>query len=168
MIIVSDTSALGNLASVDHLWLLQTIYGTVLIPEVVAQELSNATSPAIQAVLALDWVETRAIVNLSMANALQQDQNLDPGESHAIVLALEQQADELLMDERRGRREAAKFGIPIIGVLGILLIAKQRQLIPQIRPVLVALIEQAAFRVSPALYRQILLQADEDPDFLPE
>ncbi|BAS55782.1 hypothetical protein NIES2135_49260 [Leptolyngbya boryana NIES-2135] len=161
MIIVSDTSAIGNLAIVNHLWLLQSIYGKVLIPDVVAQELSNASRPEIKAVLSLDWIETKAIVDLAMANTLQQDQNLDPGESYAIVLALEQQADELLMDERRGRQEAAKLGIPIIGILGILLIAKQRQLIPKVQPILDALIQQASFRVSSALYTQILLQAKE-------
>ncbi|GAP99627.1 DUF3368 domain-containing protein [Leptolyngbya sp. NIES-2104] len=161
MIIVSDTSAIGNLAIVNHLWLLQSIYGKVLIPDVVAQELSNASRPEIQAVLSLDWIETKAIVNLAMANTLQQDQKLDPGESHAIVLALEQQADELLIDERRGRQEAAKLGIPIIGILGVLLVAKQRQLIPQVQPILDALMQQAAFRVSSALYTQILLQARE-------
>ncbi|KAM3097771.1 DUF3368 domain-containing protein [Phormidesmis sp. 146-12] len=161
MIIVSDTSAIGNLAIVNHLWLLQSIYGKVLIPDVVAQELSNASRPEIQAVLLLEWIETKAIVNLAMANTLQQDQKLDPGESHAIVLALEQQADELLMDERRGRQEATKLGIPIIGILGVLLIAKQRQLIPQVQPILNALIQQASFRLSSALYAQILLQAKE-------
>ena len=161
MIIVSDTSALCNLAIVNHLWLLQTIYGKVLIPDIVAAELSNARDPIIQTVLSFDWIETRTISNLAMAKALQQEQNLDPGESHAIILALEQQADELLIDERRGRREAAKLGIPIIGVLGILLIAKQRQLIPQIRPILNALIQRSFFRVSSELYTQVLLQANE-------
>ncbi|GAP99268.1 DUF3368 domain-containing protein [Leptolyngbya sp. NIES-2104] len=161
MIIVSDTSAIGNLAIINYLWLLQSIYGKVLIPDVVAQELSNASRSEIQAVLSLDWIETKKIVNLAMANTLQQDQKLDPGKSCAIVLALEQQADELLMDERRGRQEAAKLGIPIIGILGVLLIAKQRQLIPQVQPILDALIQQASFRVSSALYAQILLQADE-------
>lgn len=161
MIIVSDTSAIGNLAIVNHLWLLQSIYGRVLIPDVVAQELSNASRPEIQAVLSLVWIETKAIVNLAMANTLQQDQKLDLGESHAIVLALEQQADELLIDERRGRQEAAKLGIPIIGILGVLLVAKQRQLIPQVQPILDALMQQASFRVSSALYTQILLQAKE-------
>jgi uncharacterized protein len=127
MIIVSDTSALCNLAIVDHLWLLHIIYSKVLIPDIVAQELSNATSPIIQATLSLDWIETRTINNLSMANRLQQDRNLDPGESHAIVLALEQQADELLIDERRGRQEATKLGIPIIGVLGILVLLQANE-----------------------------------------
>jgi uncharacterized protein len=164
MIIVSDTSALCNLAIVNHLWLLQTIYGRVLIPDIVAQELSNATSPIIQATLSFNWIETRAINNLSMAASLQQDCNLDPGESHAIVLALEQQANELLIDERRGRREAAKLGIPIMGVLGILLIAKQRQLIPQVRLILDALTEQAYFRVSSELYTQVLIQANESSE----
>jgi predicted nucleic acid-binding protein len=54
MIIVSDTSALGNLAIVDHLSLLQAIYNTVVIPDVVAQELSNATSPKSTLFLALN------------------------------------------------------------------------------------------------------------------
>ncbi len=125
MIIVSDASALGNLAIVDYLWLLQALYGTVIIPDVVVQELRNATSPKIQAILSLDWVQIHSVTDQSMTNALQQEYNLDPSESHAIVLALEQQADELLLDERQGRQAAAQLGIPIIGILGVLLVAKQ-------------------------------------------
>jgi uncharacterized protein len=162
MIIVSDTSALGNLAIVDQLGLLQTLYGSVIIPEIVAQELRSATSPSIRAVLSLEWIQIKSVANQALADALQQNNNLDPGESHAIVLALEQQADELLIDERRGRREAVKLGIPIIGILGVLLIAKQRGLILQVRPILNALIEQAGFRVGPLLYAQVLSQAGEE------
>jgi uncharacterized protein len=162
MIIVSDTSALGNLAIVDQLVLLQILYGTVIIPEIVAQELSRAKSPSIQAILSLEWIQIQSITNQAMADSLQQNNNLDQGESHAIVLALEQQADELLIDERRGRREATKLGIPVIGILGVLLIAKQRGLIPQVRPILNALVEQAGFRISSPLYSQVLSQAGEE------
>ena len=146
MIIVSDTSALANLALVDQLWLLQELYGNVVIPDVVAQELNNATSSKIQSILSLDWIEVKWVTNPTMANTIQQEQSLDPGESYAIVLALEQQADELLIDERRGRQVATRLGIPIIGLLGILLLAKQRQLIPSIKPILDVLIQQAGFR----------------------
>jgi predicted nucleic acid-binding protein len=162
MIIVSDTSALGNLAIVNQLTLLQALYNTVVIPDVVAQELSNATSPKICTIISLEWIQVQSITNQAMADALQQNSNLDPGESHAIVLALEQQADELLIDERRGRQEAMKLGIPIIGILGVLLLAKQRGLVPQVQPTMDALIEQAGFRVSSQLYAQVLSQANEE------
>jgi hypothetical protein len=42
MIVVSDTSALSNLAIAAHLWLLEAIYQTVIIPDVVASELAAA------------------------------------------------------------------------------------------------------------------------------
>jgi predicted nucleic acid-binding protein len=53
------------------------------------------------------------------------------------------------------------FGIPIIGILGILLVAKQRSLIPQVQPVMDALINQAGFRISPRLYQRILSLSQE-------
>jgi predicted nucleic acid-binding protein len=76
-------------------------------------------------------------------------------------LALELQADDLLIDERLGRQEALRLGIPIIGILGILLVAKQRSLIPQVQPVMDALINQAGFRISPRLYQRILTLSQE-------
>jgi hypothetical protein len=57
MIVVSDTSPLGNLAIVGQLTLLQTLYNTVVVPEMVAQELSNSTHLRIQAMLNLDWIQ---------------------------------------------------------------------------------------------------------------
>ena len=103
MIIVSDTSALFNLALVEHLWLLEAIYETVIIPAVVASELAAASNPAIAAILKLKWVQTRTLTQSQLANQLQQERGLDAGEANAIALALELQADDLLIDERLGR-----------------------------------------------------------------
>lgn len=71
-------------------------------------------------------------------------------------MAFELQADDLLIDERLGRQEALRLGLSIIGILGILLVAKQRSLIPQVRSVMDTLIKQAGFRVTPELYQHIL------------
>ncbi len=117
MIIVSDTSALSNLALVEHLWLLEAIYQNVIIPDVVASELAAASNPAIPAILQLNWVQTKSVTQPQLANQLQRERGLDAGEANAIALALEIQADDLLIDERLGRREAIRLGLSIIGIL---------------------------------------------------
>ncbi|MGF1519157.1 MAG: DUF3368 domain-containing protein [Nodosilinea sp.] len=161
MIVVSDTSALSNLALVNHLWLLEAIYQSVIIPDVVAAELTAANNPTISAIRQLGWIQTRSVTNSQLAEKLQQERGLDAGEANAIALALELQADDLLIDERLGRQEAVRLGLSILGILGVLLVAKQRSLIPQVQPVVDALINQAGFRVSPRLYRRVLTLAHE-------
>ena len=161
MIIVSDTSALSNLALVEHLWLLEAIYQNVIIPDVVASELAAASNPAIPAILQLDWVQTKSLTQSQLANQLQQERGLDAGEANAIALALEIRADDLLIDERLGRQEAVRLGLSIIGILGVLLIAKQRNLITQVKPVMDALVNKAGFRISPQLYQRVLTLSQE-------
>ena len=161
MIVVSDTSALSNLAIVDHLWLLEAIYQTVIIPVVVASELAAASNPTISAILKLGWIQTQSLSNSQLADQLQQERGLDAGEANAIALALEIQADDLLIDERLGRQEAVRLGLSIIGILGVLLVAKQKSLISQVQPVMDALINQAGFRVSPQLYQRVLALSQE-------
>jgi len=161
VIVVSDTSALSNLAIVDHLWLLEAIYQTVIIPDVVVSELAAASNPTISAILQLGWIQTQSLTNSQLADQLQQERGLDAGEANAIALALELQADDLLIDERLGRQESVRLGLSIIGILGILLVAKQRSLIPQVQPVMDALINQAGFRVSPQLYQRVLALSQE-------
>jgi predicted nucleic acid-binding protein len=161
MIVVSDTSALSNLAIADHLWLLEAIYQTVIIPDLVASELAAANNPTISAILQLGWIQIQSLGNPQLADQLQQERGLDAGEANAIALALELQADDLLIDERLGRQEAVRLGLSIIGILGILLVAKQRSLIPQVQPILDTLINEAGFRVSSQLYQRVLTLAQE-------
>ena len=163
MIVVSDTSPLSNLAIVGYLSLLQQIYNRVIIPQGVAEELINASDEEnlIAEVLSLDWIEVIPAKNLELISILRNNHNLDRGEAEAIALVIELEADELLIDERLGRREATRLGLPITGILGILLVAKQRKLIPTVQPVIDALIIQASFRVSSQLYAQVLKAANE-------
>ena len=118
MIVVSDTSALSNLAIVNYLWLLEAIYQNVMIPDVVATELAAASNSTISAILKLGWIQTQSLTNVKLADQLQQERGLDDGEANAIALAFELQADDLLIDERLGRQQAIRLGLPIIGILG--------------------------------------------------
>ncbi|WP_292749607.1 DUF3368 domain-containing protein [Nostoc sp. NMS4] len=87
--------------------------------------------------------------------------NLDQGEAEAIILAVELNANQLLIDERLGRQEANKLGLSLIGVLGMLLIAKKKGLISNVKSVMDDLITQTTFRVGDQLYYRILKEANE-------
>jgi hypothetical protein len=65
------------------------------------------------------------------------------------------------IDERRGRAEANSLGLRITGLLGILIEAKHQNLIVAVKPLMDALITTSEFRVSPALYNQILNMVNE-------
>lgn len=88
-------------------------------------------------------------------------ENLDPGESEAIVLAMELETDLLLMDEREGTTIARQMGLKATGLLGILIGAKKQGLLPAIRPVLLELRRDAGFWLSEKLERQVLESVGE-------
>ncbi|MEB3881833.1 DUF3368 domain-containing protein [Lyngbya sp. CCY1209] len=161
MIVVSDTSPINNLAAIDRLHLLHQLYETVLIPEAVYRELTDPDFPVAGAieVQTFEWIQTRAVGDRTLVKALSNE--LDIGEAEAIALAVEIQADQVLIDERRGRLIAAKFNLRYTGILGILVEAKGNGLIAEVKPLLNALIDEAGFWVAEPLYNSILREKDE-------
>jgi len=163
VIVISDTSAITNLAAIGHLQLLPQLYNQVTIPEAVYRELVDI-DPPVPGTLEVQtscWLEVRQVANRKVVERLQNEVRLDPGESEAIALALDLRAELLLIDERRGRAEANRLGLRITGLLGILIEAKQRNLIVAVKPLMDALIATSEFRVSLTLYTQILAMVDE-------
>ncbi|KJH72586.1 DUF3368 domain-containing protein [Aliterella atlantica] len=159
MIVISDTSAITNLAAIQHLHLLSQLYKQVIIPEAVYRELADIDPPVpgTLEIQAACWVSVKQITNRNVVERLQEQVSLDPGESEALALALELNADDLLLiDERRGRAEANRLGLRITGLLGILVEAKRKNLVAAVKPLMDALIATLEFRVSSALYQQIL------------
>jgi len=161
MILVTDASSLSSFVLIDCLWLLEAIYGTVVISEVSAGEIAAAKNARIQAVLSLNWVQVQAPTEMAIAEVMQQGQQLDQGDAHAIALAWQLKADELLINERLGRQVAQGLGLSVIGIFGIVIVAKKRALISSVRRLMDALVEQAGFRISNQLYQKILRFAGE-------
>ena len=82
---------------------------------------------------------------------------LDPGERHAILLAINEHADLLLMDERAGVRVAREHGLTVTGTLGILLQASERGLLDM--DAALRDLQATAFRCTPALIEEIRRRA---------
>jgi hypothetical protein len=161
MRVVSNTSPLINLANIGQIHLLQQLYGQVIIPSAVYDEIviAGVGQPGAMEVKTYDWFKVKQISNQQMVTLLQVD--VDIGEAEAIVLALELKPDLLLLDERKGRHVASNFGIKFTGILGILIEAKNNQLINAIKPIMDDLIKQVGFRVSSKLYQRVLQIANE-------
>jgi len=160
MIVVSDASAILNLAVIGQLDLVINLYGTVIVPQVVREEIQENLSADLDHELKRAiWLETRQVVDNARAISLELE--LDIGEAEAIALAIELKADLVLIDERKGRNVARRFGLKFVGLLGILLEAKGRGLIEELKPLMDALIGKAGFWISPKLYDQVLKLAGE-------
>jgi uncharacterized protein len=155
-------SIINNLAAIAHLHLLQQLFGTVIIPEAVYRELTDPNFPVAGAteVQTFDWIENRAVTNRSVVEALSNE--LDLGEAEAIALAIEIQADRILIDERRGRQVASRLNLQYTGILGILVEAKSQGSIVEVKPLLDALIHQAGFWVAEPLYNRVLQLVNEN------
>jgi len=159
--IVSNTSPISNLAKVRQLDLIQQLYGVILIPNAVYEELldERAGETVITAVQSATWLEIHSVKNQALVNELRDRVNV--GEAEAIALAVEVEATRLLIDERLGRQAATDLGLKITGVLGILLLAKRQKIIMAVKPIMHDLTAQANFRISSQLYAEVLNAAGE-------
>lgn len=160
MIVVSDTTPLSELAKAGQLNLLREVFGRVIIPEEVYREVTAGVHPGAIAVPQATWIEVRSVSDPQKVYEIQVTRKLHLGECAAMILAEDLDADFLLIDDLSARIEAISRKLPVIGTIGILLLAKQRGLIPNVKEVLDALIAGGK-RVSQKLYQQALTSAGE-------
>ncbi|MCW5550968.1 MAG: DUF3368 domain-containing protein [Verrucomicrobiae bacterium] len=135
MIVVSDTSPLTALLTAGEAALLPRLFQEVIIPDAVRVELLRSHSPL------PDWLQVASVKDAVQAG--KYSQVVDIGEAEAIELARELRADHLLIDERKGRRLAVQAGVPVIGLLGVVLLARRKDLIPSARALLLRLENEA-------------------------
>lgn len=161
MIVISDASPLIALAAIKKLDLLRALYCELVVPAAVYDEITavRPTAPGANDVREAEWIQVRSVKNRALVEALTLE--LDAGEAEAIALAVEFDADLLLMDERRGRIAASRLGRRVVGVLGLVIEAKAAGILPAVRPVVDALTTDAGFRISQALLEKVLASAGE-------
>ena len=162
MKIVTNSTPLIELSKIKQLDLLREVYGAILIPEEVYVEVvvEGTGKPGAAEVEAADWIHCQPVLDVDQVRILQSQHSLHLGECATIVLAQEINAEQVILDDNAARREAIGRGLPVIGTVGVLLIAKTQRIIPSVRPILDNLRAQGT-RVSQDLYYQVLARAGE-------
>ena len=163
MIVVSDTSPLINLAAIGHLELVPTLFQQVTIPPAVFHEIvvQGAGLPGSMEIQNADWIMVHPCSDLDLLADIRAEKDIHLGEAEAICLALELGADAILLDEAAGRELARTYHLSFIGILGILLKAKQRGLVPHVKPLMEALQSKASFFIHARLFQEVLTLAGE-------
>ena len=125
MIVVSDTTPLISLLKINRIDLLEKLFGKVLIPDAVFDELTVDERFWLEAeqIRQTKFIIVKSVMNPDAANLLRRATGLDRGESEAIVLTDECKAALLLMDEAKGRMVSSQMGLKIMGTIGILMAA---------------------------------------------
>jgi len=161
MIIISDTSPIINLAVIGQLNLLPKLYGRVIIPQAVYEEIviEGAEQAGATEAAQADWIDIKQIPNRLLVTSLEGE--LDRGEAEAVVLAVELKAALLLIDERKGRIVANRLGVNSIGLLGILIKAKHEGMISAVGLIMDELRAKAGFWIGDDLYNYVLQVAGE-------
>lgn len=151
MIVVSDTGPINYLVLIGEVDVLPRLYGRVLIPGAVHDELTRVETP-VQVRQWLrkppEWLERRAVEDTGGFA------RLDRGEREVITLCLSLGADLALLDEKKGRAVAQEQGLKVVGTLGVLAQAAAQNLLAL--PDAIERLRRTSFQISEALLEAVL------------
>ncbi len=152
MKVVSNSSPLIFLSAIGMLDMLKNEFGQILIPEAVYDEVTSKELKGSNEVKHADWIKVLSIKNIEALSFLP---TLGKGEEGAIVLALEHDADLVLLDDLAGRRAAMMHGLNVMGTLGFLKVMHRKSRIRNFKDVLDSL-QENGFWMGADLYRSML------------
>lgn len=156
--VVSNTTPIISLLKIDKLQVLKDLYGEVYIPQEVFNEIEAGKNKEFYADLSqINWIKVEKIKDVK---SLSYFLDLDKGEAEAIVLATENEADLIILDESLGRFHAKHVGLKVTGTMGVLLKAKQLGYVKELKPLLFELRTKNVW-LSDGFIESILIIANE-------
>ena len=156
---VVNASPLILLTAADLTDLLRLAGQPIHIPQAVFDEI-QAYGPADATVVAVRQANWLTVVQPPPAPSVIESWDLGPGESSVLTWAYTHSGTVAVMDDLPARRCAASLGIPTRGTLGLILIAKQRGVVPLARPIMERL-RQAGMYLSDEVMNRALSMIGE-------
>jgi uncharacterized protein len=127
MKVVSNTSPLIGFAKIQRLPLLQQLFRTVIIPQVVYDEFFENCTHSESMHFRTAYSEFMQIVPVQSLYTFSR--RLDRGERAVLTLALQVHADLVLLDDRKAWHEARDLQFNVASTRAVLTIAEERNLI---------------------------------------
>ena len=157
--VVSDTSPIQYLHQAGCLDLLAALYGSIVIPEAVAEELAEGIKLGVSLpdLESIPWIQTQAAPHQVI---LPMVVDLGPGESEVLAMTADRPGTLALLDDGLARHFARRLEIRCTGTLGILLKAKQEGHLKTVSPTIQRL-EELGFRLDSTTKATVLRLADE-------
>lgn len=151
MIVVSDTTPINYLILIDQIDLLKKLYGRLIVPESVFEEMQRSQTPE----KVRQWIGGHpGWIEMRKTSLLNPVLDLGAGERDTILLAQELRADLILMDDRKGRQAAIKRGLAVSGTLAVLVTAAKSDLVDL--PTAIRQLLQTSFRAPADLIQSLL------------
>lgn len=143
--VIVNSTPLIALCHVNQLNILKELYGEIIIPKAVYDEISVKKDSVCKKIVdeSLEWVHVQKIQNV-MAKAMFKSQ-LHDGEVEVMILAKEQNADVVIIDDQNAKKYAKYLELPVTGTLGILIKAKQVGYIPELKPLLDVMVQNGIY-----------------------
>ena len=157
-VVVSDSTPLHYLVLVGHDSVLQKLYGEILVPPAVLQELSHPSAPPVISTWAKSppaWLTVRGPQSLPSGF-----DDLDYGERQALALAKEIHAELVLLDDKVARRRAEQESLKVKGTLGVVSDAAKAGLL-NFRET-VEMLRRTSMHMDPKLVERIIEEHEKD------
>ena len=147
--VVSDTTSLIALARQGRLSMPGACFEEVLLPDAVYAEWLAGDPRVAQFVRDCAFLRVEAVTDAALFSELEL--LLDRGEAEALTLA-KTRSLPLLVDEKKGRAVARTMGVPVLGLVGLLILAVERQHLTVVEAEqLLRAAQEAGFRVADRL-----------------
>lgn len=157
--VVVNSTPLIVLCGIGKLDVLKEMYGEIIIPSAVFTEVTAKTDSACaQIQVEKDWIHVEQIKDHSEKKMYKA--KLHAGEVEVMILAQEQKADLVILDDNAAKKTAKYLGLSVTGTLGVLVRAKQKEIISEVYPLLIEM-RQNGFYISDTVERIVLEQAGE-------
>lgn len=136
MKVICDSTTLIGLAKVGKVDILEKLFSEVYIPEAVYDEVvvEGKGKPGAKEIENADWIHCKKVQDQIDVEMLAG--HIDRGEAEVLVLGKEMRVDWLIIDEDKARNSAFAAGFNVIGLVGLLVVAKRLEHIQDVKSIL--------------------------------
>ena len=158
--VIVNSTPLIVLCGIGRLDVLQKLYQEIIIPSAVYEEVTAIEDSACAQIKnSNSWIHVESIRDCSEKKMYKA--KLHAGEVEVMILAQEQKADMVIIDDNAAKKTAKYLGLTVTGTLGVLLKAKSRGIVQEIAPLLVQMTRNG-FYIDSVIETLVLEQAGEN------